>query len=1145
MFAPTRWFYNFGITCIVLLAAYSTLYAQKLVKPTFSSSEILPPWVQLMYAANPNVWQVDSAYATWYRSHNFEKTTHTQYYKKWRHAAERYVNAQGYIVKPTPDQERAAQLTRNQRINQQAALRSGGSLAEWSCLGPFETFEQNNNSVQRPKSEQANIYCFDQSFSVPDILYCGTEGGEVYKSVNKGLNWACVSRNYPFGAPTAIKIDPYNPDRVFTAANNRIYRTDNGGLTWQEVYTTGGLDVNDFAINYANTQLILAASWNGLYRSTNGGNSWSQLYSQPCYDIEQKPDDPSVMYLLKGNPAQNRCEFFKSTNYGATFTQISNGWYNSTDPNRQDGGGRLTVTPADPNRLYAVLIGQAKDGDNGFIGIYRSTDAGENWTLPNPPAGGPYTAAHPNLASINTDGTGFHQGYYNLGIAASHTNADQLLIGFLSLWKSENGAATFSPLGGYQGSPNNYIHPDIQELEINGTDMWFVSDGGVNYSTNLVANHEARNNGINSSDFWGFGSGWNEDILVGGRYHNGNTVWYQNYPFGNYIGLGGGEASTGYVNPGENRNTYFSDIGGKRIPSAFEGAVSSIPFGVYPNESYYPAESGEVEFDPRCYNTVFVTNQNKLWKSDNGGATFTLHYTFGTDIAAKVLYLEISRSNPNIMYCTQRNADTWGTGWLWKSNNGGTGWTALTLPAGYARRMLIALSPTDENQLWLAYPDGANGQKIYKTDNGGSTWQNLSTATLNDENMQYIMVQGGTDGGLYIGTSRSVFYRNNTLPDWQYYVNGLPAEISTDILRPYYKEGKLRMAAYGKGIWECDFYEPSVPVAQPMVNKRFTDCPGDSLQFEDYSMLHHGNATWLWEFPGGSPATSTLRNPRVSYATSGSYPVTLTVTNPYGSSTKTVADIVTVTTATNSLPVETNFESGTGAVQVINPDNDITWSEYSPSNCPDNGTTAYMVNCYAYGNYGQIDELLFPLNIDLSTTPSPALTFRVAYAPYIDGGGAWIDTLKVLVSNNCGNNFSTVFSDGGESLSTTTTGTGPNNLYRNDSFAPQSCDEWRNICLDLRQYAGQYVTVKIQCLNGYGNNMYIDNLSFDNKPLVAPIIAGSGSGCNTQIYTYTAPIGGATYQWTIDNGIILSGQGTNTIEVQWNAGPGNVSVSIE
>ncbi|MDV7398772.1 hypothetical protein RZS08_45620, partial [Arthrospira platensis SPKY1] len=115
--------------------------------------------------------------------------------------------------------------------------------------------------------------------------------------------------------------------------------------------------------------------------------------------------------------------------------------------------------------------------------------------------------SHPNLATI-TNTNPYHQGFYNLSIAASHTNPDQVLIGALNLWKTENGAESFTPLGGYQGNIS-WIHPDQQEIIIRGNDMWTANDGGVNYSTDLFSSHESRKNGITASDFWGFGSGWN------------------------------------------------------------------------------------------------------------------------------------------------------------------------------------------------------------------------------------------------------------------------------------------------------------------------------------------------------------------------------------------------------------------------------------------------------------------------------------------------------------------------------------------------------------------------------------------------------------------------------------------------------------
>ena len=53
--------------------------------------------------------------------------------------------------------------------------------------------------------------------------------------------------------------------------------------------------------------------------------------------------------------------------------------------------------------------------------------------------------------------------------------------------------------------------------------------------------------------------------------------------------------------------------------------------------------------------------------------------------------------------------------------------------------------------------------------------------------------------------------------------------------------------------------------------------------------------SYSWTFEGGSPATSTQQNPQnVAYATAGTFDVTLTVTNAYGSDTYVCANCVTV-----------------------------------------------------------------------------------------------------------------------------------------------------------------------------------------------------------------------------------------------------------
>ncbi len=67
---------------------------------------------------------------------------------------------------------------------------------------------------------------------------------------------------------------------------------------------------------------------------------------------------------------------------------------------------------------------------------------------------------------------------------------------------------------------------------------------------------------------------------------------------------------------------------------------------------------------------------------------------------------------------------------------------------------------------------------------------------------------------------------------------------------------------------------------------------GGTVTFSDLST--NNPTSWTWTFAGGTPATSTTKNPVVTYSTAGTFKVILTATNSSGSDTKTVENYIQV-----------------------------------------------------------------------------------------------------------------------------------------------------------------------------------------------------------------------------------------------------------
>lgn len=252
----------------------------------------------------------------------------------------------------------------------------------------------------------------------------------------------------------------------------------------------------------------------------------------------------------------------------------------------------------------------------------------------------------------------------------------------------------------------------------------------------------------------------------------------------------------------------------------------------------------------------------------------------------------------------------------------------------------------------------------------------------------------------------------------------------------------------------------------------------------DISYTIDGGAPTNYAWSGSlvSAASEMVTLP-ASATTAGDHTLEVTLSNPNGNPDADASDNVVsteflVNTSSLALPLVEGFEpSGFpyDGYTISNPDDDKTWARTN-FGASLGDYSIYMAN-YSYDAAGEIDEFVVPA-YDFSDLTEVVFTFDVAYALYT-ASGIYSDTLEVLVSDDCGTSWSTLYKKANPDLQTTAPTTA--------NFKPES-DEWRTETIDLSAYIGEpQVFVKFRGITNYENNLYIDNININNGDVIQGI----------------------------------------------------------
>ena len=216
-------------------------------------------------------------------------------------------------------------------------------------------------------------------------------------AASQALHWRLVG---PFrgGRTRAVTGVPGQPETfLIGAVNGGVWKTTDYGRTWNPIFDAAPTQsIGAIAVAPSDPRIIYVASGeglhrpdlsvgNGIYRSADSGLTWTHLAlddAQQIPDLAVDPADPNRLYAaVLGHPygPNKQRGIFRSKDGGKNWTQLL---YVDDDT----GGSCVKIDPHDPNVLYAGLWNvrsgpwEDKNTYNGTAGgLYKSSDGGDHW----------------------------------------------------------------------------------------------------------------------------------------------------------------------------------------------------------------------------------------------------------------------------------------------------------------------------------------------------------------------------------------------------------------------------------------------------------------------------------------------------------------------------------------------------------------------------------------------------------------------------------------------------------------------------------------------------------------------------------------------------------------------------------------------
>lgn len=696
-------------------------------------------------------------------------------------------------------------------------------------------------------------------------FWVGVAQGGVWKTNDGGKSWQPLTDDLPIIRISDIAADPSNPDILYAAIGDYayvgvaldtdgrkrnthyglgVYKSMDGGMSWLPTgLTFDQLDgdaslIRRVFVHPIDGDKLVAAGISGVYTSDDGGQSWEKKLDEVMADIERHPRNPDILYASSHNVDDlgiGRPGIWKSVDGGANWIELNSG-ITSDDAQRIE----LAIAPSAPDTVYAIVC----NDNGGFFGLFRTTDAGESWSL---------RSDNPNVLHWYVGNNRSGQGLYDLAIVVNAEDPDIIYTGGINMWGSEDGGLTWKRGSHWLPDLGASLHADHHYYDYNPLDnhYYICHDGGIHRTDeiDLFTVEETNEFGFEFSTEWEDLSAGMEissfyrldvsplvaDHIIAGAQDNStfvmrDTTWYN-------VVLGDGMDCL--FHPANPDIVYASTQGG-RLTRSMDGGINfngSLTNPILETGAWTtPFEADPA--DPDGLYTAFGNVYHSLDRGETWEQLTDVPSLPGSQWIIPASTLTISPSNPNRFYYAQRIYPTLGVnGKLWTSPDHGE--TVLNITSGLPDSLFItasAVSDISDETVWVTFGGFAEGLKVFRSDDAGTTWNNESLNLPNIPVNAIEFLPGSLNNEIYIGTDVGVYVKNDLMTEWELYSDGLPNVIITDIEIDT-DQNELYVSTFGRGIWKSDLAILSNTTDQdiPIVQMEIFPNPGNGTFYIEFN----------------------------------------------------------------------------------------------------------------------------------------------------------------------------------------------------------------------------------------------------------------------------------------------------------------------